>query len=174
VIVDEAFFYYLETHVDALLRKDEDAVAHVIARSCAIKAEVVMADERETDRRRILNYGHTVGHALESLGHYRSLMHGEAVAIGMVAEAEIAECLGLCRSDVVARQRALISRIGLPTSLPSVTFPDLWEAIQHDKKVAGGRIYCVLPDHIGRVQIAPLERAAFKAWFDRREQKGRT
>ncbi|HJU03500.1 MAG TPA: 3-dehydroquinate synthase, partial [Nitrospiraceae bacterium] len=171
MIADEAFFHFLETHVEALLRMDEEAVAHVIARSCAIKAEVVMADERESDRRRILNYGHTVGHALESLGHYRSLMHGEAVAIGMVAEAEIAERLGLCPPDVVARQRALISRLGLPVSLPQRTFPDLWEVMQHDKKVADGRIYCVLPERIGRVRIAPLEQAALKEWFEQTRRK---
>lgn len=167
MIADEAFFQYLEAHLDAVLRMEDEAVIHMVTRSCEIKADVVMEDERESDRRRILNYGHTIGHALESLGRYRTLTHGEAVAIGMIAESEIGEYLGFCGPDVAARQRALLGRIGLPVSLPAVTFSDLWGAMQHDKKVTHGLVYCVFPERVGQVRIAPLERSILKRWFDR-------
>jgi 3-dehydroquinate synthase len=89
------------------------------------------------------------------------------VAIGMIAESEIAEHLGFCGPDVTARQRALLGRIGLPVSLPAVTLSDLWGAVQHDKKVTGGLVHCVFPERVGRVRIAPLERSILKRWFDR-------
>jgi len=165
MIADEEFFSYLERSMDALLRMEDGPVAHVITRSCQIKASVVTEDERESDRRRILNYGHTVGHALESLGKYRTLLHGEAVAIGMVQEADLARHVGLCPNEVVTRLRALVHEAGLPDALPPLTFSPLWGAMQHDKKVAQGRLYCVLPERVGRVAIVPLERAQFKHWF---------
>jgi len=168
VIADEAFFAYLEQYMDRLLKLDAEPVGHVIARSCEIKASVVARDEQESDLRRILNYGHTIGHALESLGGYRKLIHGEAVAIGMVQESDLARHLGLCASEVVERQRVLVSRAGLPAALPAATFNQLWAAMQHDKKVAQGRVYCVLPERIGRMVIQPLERDACRRWFEQR------
>jgi 3-dehydroquinate synthase len=87
------------------------------------------------------------------------------VAIGMVQEAGIAQSLGLCTADVVARQRELVRRAGLPHELPPVRFAELWDAMQHDKKVARGRLYCVLPEQVGRVVIAPLERGEVSRWF---------
>ncbi|MER3424564.1 MAG: 3-dehydroquinate synthase [Nitrospiraceae bacterium] len=164
MIADEGFFAYLEKHMDALLSMEEESVVRIITRSCEIKAAVVMEDERESDRRRILNYGHTIGHALESLGEYRTFVHGEAVAIGMVQEADISRTF-----DLVERQRDLVRRAGLPDALPSLTFSGLWEAMQHDKKVAQGRVYCVLPERIGEVRVAPLERTEFKNWFGNRQ-----
>ena len=169
MIEDERFFGFLETRMEVLLRKDEEPVAHVLMRSCEIKAQVVGEDEREADRRRILNYGHTVGHALEAIGRYRTLVHGEAVAIGMVQEADLAHHLGICDGDVPARQRALVRRAGLPDAVPArVRFPDLWTAMQHDKKVSGGRIQCVVPERVGRVRIVSLERRDVQDWFGRR------
>jgi len=165
MIEDEVFFAYLEGRMDDLLKMQPDAVARVIARSCQIKASVVEEDERESDRRRVLNYGHTIGHALESLGRYRKLIHGEAVAIGMVQEADLARSLGLCPAEVVARQRELVRRAGLPHTLPPVRFTELWGAMQHDKKVAQGRLHCVLPKRVGQVVIVPLEQEQVKRWF---------
>ena len=171
VIADETFFAYLEQHMDRLLKLDAEPVGHVIARSCEIKASVVERDERESDLRRILNYGHTIGHALESLGGYRKLIHGEAVAIGMVQEADLARHLGLCAPDVVERQRTLVRRAGLPDALPETTFGRLWAAMQHDKKVVQGRVYCVLPERIGRVVIQPLEREDCRQWFEQQDKQ---
>ena len=165
MIADESFFTYLEEHMDQLLKMKEEPVRHMVTQSCQIKAAVVMEDERESDRRRILNYGHTIGHALESLGKYRTLIHGEAVAIGMVHEAALSHHLGLCKQDVVSRQRDVIRRAGLPEALPKMTFTELWTAMQHDKKVAQGRVYSVFPERIGQVRIAPLERSDCKQWF---------
>ncbi len=173
VIVDETFFAYLEQHMDRLLKLEAEPVDHVIARSCEIKASVVAQDERESDLRRILNYGHTIGHALESLGGYRKLIHGEAVAIGMVQEADLARHLGRCAPDVVERQRALVRRTGLPDALPETTFARLWAAMQHDKKVVQGCVHCVLPERIGQVVIQPLEREACRQWFGQRQQHGK-
>ncbi len=171
VIEDESFFAYLEQQMDSLLKLETEPVGRVIARSCEIKASVVARDEREADLRRILNYGHTIGHALESLGDYRKLIHGEAVAIGMVQEADLARHLGRCAPEVVERQRALIRRAGLPDALPAVTFARLWAAMQHDKKVAQGRLHCVLPERIGRVVIQPLERESCRQWFEQRQAR---
>lgn len=171
MIADEELFSYLERHMGALLRMEEGPIVHVVAQSCRIKASVVMEDEREADRRRILNYGHTVGHALESLGKYRALLHGEAVAIGMVQEADVARHVGRCDKEVATRQRALVREAGLPDTLPPVTFSELWGAMQHDKKVAQGRLYCVLPVRVGQVVIEPLERATFERWFASRPRE---
>ena len=173
VIADEPFFRYLEEHMAALLDMESGPVLHVVSRSCEIKASVVAEDERESDRRRILNYGHTIGHALERLGRYRSLVHGEAVAIGMVEEAGLARALGLCSEEVVSRQRELIMRTGLRDTMPPVTFPQLWNAMQHDKKVAAGQVYCVFPEDIGRVRIAPVDRRDCRAWFEGRRPANR-
>ena len=165
MIADESFFTYLETEMPALLRRETDPVVRIVTRSCEIKAAVVAEDEQESDRRRILNYGHTIGHALESIGGYRRLIHGEAVGIGMVCEASLAQHLGACAEDVVTRQRALVRAAGLPDELPPIRFSELWGAMQHDKKVAAGQVYCVLPRQVGRVVIAALERGVVKEWF---------
>ena len=171
MIADAELFSYLERQMGALLRMEAGPVTHIITRSCQIKASVVAEDERESDRRRILNYGHTVGHALESLGKYRSLIHGEAVAIGMVQEADLSCHVGICSKEVVARQGELVRQAGLPDALPPMTFSELWGAMQHDKKVAQGRPYCVMPERIGQVVVTPLERSEFKQWFASRASR---
>lgn len=171
MIADEPFFAYLEKHMEALLRVEPEPVVQIIKRSCEIKAQVVAEDERESDRRRVLNYGHTIGHALEALGGYRSLIHGEAVAIGMVQEADLARHLGICGQEVVDRLRGLVRAAGLPDAMPKVSFSALWNAMQHDKKVAGGTVYGVWPERVGQVKIAPLARDACRQWFaDRRSR----
>jgi 3-dehydroquinate synthase len=172
IIADEAFFSFLETSMPDLLKLDGQSVMRAVARSCEIKADVVAADERESDRRRILNYGHTIGHALESLGGYTRLIHGEAVGIGLVAEAELAAHLGLCGADVAVRIRRLVQAAGLPDRLPSkTTFRGLWGAMQHDKKVVGGTVIGVWPVRIGDVVIRPLEQEACAEWFRMRDSR---
>jgi 3-dehydroquinate synthase len=173
VIADDAFFAYLEERMSEIQRLEPEPVRRIVTRSCEIKAAVVMEDEREADRRRILNYGHTVGHALESLSGYRRLVHGEAVAIGMVQEAALSCSIGLCAEETVTRLRTLLQAVGLPTELPPLTFQQLWGAMQHDKKVSHGRLNCVLPEGIGRVVIAPLEEQQVRRWFETRETAAR-
>ena len=165
MIADLKFFEYLEQHVEDLREQAEDVIPTVIRRCCEIKAEVVGGDERESGRRRILNYGHTVGHALETWGRYRTWIHGEAVGIGMVQEATMAHFLGLCTKELVERQRDLIQDVGLPIVMPSMTFMELWGAMQHDKKVVNGQINCVLPTTIGKVKVVPLVRQRIRQWF---------
>ncbi|HEX2055564.1 MAG TPA: 3-dehydroquinate synthase [Nitrospiraceae bacterium] len=165
VIADDAFFDFLDRDIDRILRHEEEAVSRIITRSCEIKAQVVAEDERESDRRRILNFGHTIGHALEAIGGYRGLVHGEAVGIGMVQEADIARHLGSCGKEVVERIRGLVRAAGLPYDMPHVPFPRLWDAMLSDKKVQHGTVYCVLPRRIGEVAIVPLRRQDCADWF---------
>ena len=163
MIADAHFFEYVERHLDDLLAMKDEAVRHVVRRSCEIKASVVTADERESGYRRILNYGHTVGHALELLGKYRTWLHGEAVAMGMVGEAELACDMGMCDRDILRRQRQVIRQAGLPHGLPALPAARVWQAMLHDKKVAHGEVWCVLPERVGQVTIAPVSRARFIA-----------
>ncbi len=165
MIADKPFFEYLENHVEGLRSQSNDVIPHVLKRCCEIKAEVVSGDERESGRRRILNYGHTLGHALEAWGHYKKWIHGEAVGLGMVLEGSLAHYLGMCSKDVVERQDDLIKSVGLPSSMPKMKFLDLWEAMQHDKKTIKGDIYCVLPKRIGDVSVVPLVRESIRRWF---------
>jgi 3-dehydroquinate synthase len=172
IIADEEFFTFLEQETPALLKLDEGPVSYAIKRSCEIKAQVVGADERESDRRRILNYGHTIGHALESLAGYRGLIHGEAVGIGLVQEADLACHMGLCERAVVERIRSLVQRAGLSEQVSPRSFTSLWGAMQHDKKVVEGRVIGVWPVRIGEVVIRPIEQQVCAAWFQNRHGRG--
>jgi 3-dehydroquinate synthase len=165
VIADEGFFEFLDTHIDDLLSQKEPAVMHVVSRSCKIKADVVASDELESDRRRILNFGHTIGHALEAIGGYKRLIHGEAVGIGLVQEASLAMHLGLCDRVVAERIRRLVQRAGLPDRIPRTPFRSLWAAMQQDKKVVAGQVMGVWPIRIGEVVIRPLDRQDCLAWY---------
>jgi len=158
VIADPAFFAYLESHVEPILALNGTALARVVKRCCEIKADVVAVDERETTgRRAILNYGHTVGHALEAVTRYRSYRHGEAVAIGMVAAARMAVALGRLKADAAAAVEGLLMRFGLPTALPrKVSRAALLDAMGLDKKSKAGNIRMILPDRIGRVDLVSL------------------
>lgn len=165
VIADPGFFEFLENHVEDLRNQNESVIPVMVRRSCEIKAEVVAGDEREAGRRRILNYGHTVGHALEAWGRYSTWVHGEAVGIGMVQEASIGQFLGRCDREMVERQTELIREVGLPVAMPKWSFSDLWSGMQHDKKVVKGQINCVIPEGLGRVQVLPLIRSDIQKWF---------
>lgn len=153
IIRDSEFFAWLESHLDKLMALDGDAVLHAIRRSCEIKAEVVAVDERESGLRAILNYGHTVGHALEALAAYTDLRHGEAVAIGMEVAAVLARAhTGLSEEDA-ARQHQLLERLGLSTRIAGVGVGEIAESVAHDKKTVGGRTRFVLASRIGEVEV---------------------
>ena len=153
VIFDADFFDWIETHLPDLLARDTDALRHAVARSCAIKAEVVQADERESGVRMILNFGHTFGHALEAVTGYATLLHGEAVAIGMVLAADLAARLGTLPRTSAERIRDVVARADLPTTPPAAAPTAVLEAMGMDKKVADGRIRLVLPERIGAVHV---------------------
>ncbi|MDX2036856.1 MAG: 3-dehydroquinate synthase [Isosphaeraceae bacterium] len=158
VILDADFFDELERTSDALGRRDPACVRRVVAHSCRLKAEVVTQDEREeTGLRAVLNFGHTIGHAVEAVAGYRGdIPHGEAVAIGMVAESRLAERLGWIDPSATDRLVALLERLGLPTTLESDDLDSLVDAMGRDKKNRGGRIRFVLPRRIGHVELTDL------------------
>lgn len=147
-------FEQLEQDADALVRLEKKNLLDVIARCIALKAQVVAGDERDSGQYRILlNFGHTVGHALEAATNYE-LSHGEAVAIGMAVEAGLAVRTGLVAEAVRDRQNQLLTRFGLPTRLPRVRFDQLLELIHHDKKVFGDVPRWVLPVAVGRAVVS--------------------
>ncbi len=161
VILDGAFFATLEGAADAILRREPGAIQAIIRRSCELKAEVVSRDEREqTGLRAVLNFGHTIGHAIEAVAGYDgAFRHGEAVAVGMVAESRLAEKLGWVDAETTARIAALLDRFGLPTVAPGLDPERLLDAMGRDKKNRGGRTRFVLPRRIGEVELtdAPSE-----------------
>ena len=174
VIDDAQFFAYLEDNLDEILALKPESLAHIIARSCEIKAQVVGQDERESDsvgRRAILNYGHTVGHALEAVGAYGALLHGEAISIGMNVEASLAMQLGTIShgegTDLIERQSELFTRCRLPTRVPQgLKWDDLWAAMALDKKNRGASVNFILPQHLGEmVKIENVSEAAVKQAF---------
>ncbi|HSA78167.1 MAG TPA: 3-dehydroquinate synthase, partial [Nitrospirota bacterium] len=156
VIWDASFFEYLDRKREKILDLNPDVLSQIIQRSCEIKAEVVSKDEREGGLRAILNFGHTVGHAIETAENY-TMRHGEAVAIGMVYASKLAHTAGLCNASVPERVEKLIKSYGLPTSLsalsrkPSVT--ELMDTMRIDKKAEGGKVRFVLPKKIGEVVV---------------------
>ena len=153
VIYDHDFFAFLEKQKSAILALDLPVLEKVIETCCAIKAKVVAADEREADLRRILNFGHTIGHAIEADSGYQ-LAHGSAVAIGMVAASRLAVDKGMCPAVDADRLKNLIHAFGLPTSIPSTANRDRLKGyLLTDKKTVAGRPFFVLPTAIGRVEI---------------------
>lgn len=162
VIRDEGFFAWLEQNLESVLRLDEDALGYLVEVCCRIKADVVQEDETESAKgvRQLLNYGHTLGHALESLTGYGVYRHGEAVAVGMVLAAEVAERLGFLEGPDVARIQRLIERTGLPIAMPAeLSRSRLEAAIAHDKKSRGGRINFIVPRAIGKASVYPATPA---------------
>ncbi|MFA4945424.1 MAG: 3-dehydroquinate synthase [Lentisphaeria bacterium] len=155
VILDAALFARLEQTTLPALQAEIPMLEAIIARCCELKAEVVLADEKEGGRRMLLNYGHTFGHAVEALGGFAELNHGEAVAIGMGMAADLAVLLGLAAPELPRRQDALLERLGLPVRPPPGRFqPEaILAAIGHDKKTVGGRPRLLLPRAIGQVEV---------------------
>jgi 3-dehydroquinate synthase len=134
IIVDAAFFAWLETHIDDLKALDPAALTHAIRRSCEIKAAIVAEDEREQGRRALLNLGHTFGHALEAIGNYERWLHGEAVAVGMALAARTSAALGWLAVRDCERIERLLARAGLPTKAPGVDPAELLNHMRGDKK----------------------------------------
>jgi 3-dehydroquinate synthase len=161
VILDADFFADLAEHVAPLAARDAATLRRVIACCCRLKADVVQADEFEVSgQRAVLNYGHTFAHALESVVGYGQLLHGEAVAIGMVCAARLAAQLGRIPRELSRRQEQLLVDLGLPTRLPAVADEQLWQAMCHDKKVEHGQLRFVLPDRLGHVElVAGIQRS---------------
>ncbi|MFC2010174.1 3-dehydroquinate synthase [Chloroflexota bacterium] len=164
VILDAELFSFIEQNLDKIKSLDSEVIEKVVSRSAEIKSGVVEKDELDTGLRNILNYGHTVGHAIEAVSGL-NIWHGEAVAIGMLVEATISNGMGLIDKGEVDRLKTVLASAGLPTKLPSLKSGDLIEAMKHDKKIQQGRLRFVLPKKIGEalvtdeVTIAQIEEA---------------
>ena len=152
VIGDRDFFTFIETNLAKIKSLDNAVLEEIVFRSAKIKADVVAKDETDLGLRHILNYGHTIGHAIETVSNFR-LNHGHAVAVGMLTAARISNKLGILDKDELARLRGVISGAALPTEIPDLDRGKILQAIWHDKKVSGGKIKFVLLKSMGDVFI---------------------
>ncbi len=155
IILDANFFDFLESRVESILAQDPESTRHIVARSCELKARVVSRDEREeTGVRAVLNFGHTIGHAIEAVAGYGGhFEHGEAVAVGMVAESQLAQRVGWVGADATDRLVKLLRRCQLPTTAQGLDLDALLDAMGRDKKNKAGKIRFVLPRRIGAVEL---------------------
>ena len=153
VISDARLFEFLETHYKEILNLDHECLSYIIETSCAIKAGVVEKDERESHYRMILNFGHTLGHAIESLTDYSRFIHGEAVAMGMVCAAKLSHSMGKCSEEVPKRLETLLKKLGLPVEMPGLDSSAVIESLYHDKKTMDHKIRFILVKEIGSVEI---------------------
>lgn len=166
VIASRPLFDTLTSSLPAIFKREPELLTGIIAESCAIKAAVVGEDERENGPRRALNFGHTMGHALEAITKYKRFRHGEAVACGMMAASELAVARGALAPDDHKALQDLIMRMGPLPTVADLSASEALEAIRHDKKVIGGQLHFVLPTSIGQtitvtdVTAEELSRAA--------------
>lgn len=154
VIRDKELFNFIEANREKILNLDSNILTHIIKRSCEIKAEIVSKDEREAGLRAILNFGHTIGHAIETVTEYKRFLHGEAVAIGMCVESRLSLMLGLIDAEQVSRIESVIRAFGLPSEMPEhIDMNGILSSIQLDKKAIAGELKFILPEKIGSVRI---------------------
>jgi len=165
-ILDAEFFDWLEVNMPALVARDPVALAHAIARSCEIKADVVRRDEREGGLRAVLNFGHTFGHAIEAGLGYGNWLHGEAVGCGMVMAADLSQRLGQIDAVQAARVKALVAAAGLPVTAPDLGTARWLELMEVDKKNEGGAIRFILLKPLGSPSIGPASDADLLATLD--------
>ncbi|CAM3394736.1 3-dehydroquinate synthase [Marinicrinis lubricantis] len=153
LIWDRGFVDWCREHAEQLLHLDSEALAYALYEGCKVKSYVVSQDERESGLRAILNLGHTIGHALEAVAGYNELVHGEAIAIGMVGSALLSQRFGY-ESEIHRITKQLFERFGLPVQIPAHMETDaILEAMMHDKKFKEGQMVFVIPVHIGKVEI---------------------
>ena len=159
VIWDKDLFDYIEENINRIKAfNDNDVVEELVFRAIKIKAKIIEQDEKDLDLRNILNYGHTIGHAFETLSEFK-MKHGEAVAIGMVAAGRISNKMGMLSKNELYRMKDVIEKAGLVTKVPEVDIAQLINIMKHDKKVLAGKIRFVLLNSIGKAimsDIVPL------------------
>jgi 3-dehydroquinate synthase len=155
IVLDAAYFRGLEADIPSLLARDLPTLERVVAGSCRLKAQVVERDEREAELRWVLNYGHTIGHALEAATGFRRWVHGEAVSLGIAAESRLAERLGIASTETAERQLRLLSAVGLPVKGLEVEPTTVIDALTRDKKSRDGQISFVFAPEIGSFRIVP-------------------
>jgi 3-dehydroquinate synthase len=149
VIANRDLFDRVVKDTKPIFARNAEVLTPVIVESCRIKADVVSKDERESGLRRILNFGHTVGHAIEAVTKYRRFRHGEAIAYGMLAAADLAVARGALAERERQALATLIAKLGPLPPVADLSIPDIMEAVQRDKKVVHGRLHFVIPIEIG-------------------------
>ncbi|MGA2404989.1 MAG: 3-dehydroquinate synthase [Syntrophobacteraceae bacterium] len=159
MIGDEVLWKFVENSSEAVRKRDPDALLRIISASCLLKSRIVQADEKESGHRRVLNLGHTVGHALEKLSGFK-LRHGDCVATGMVAAATLALQLGKMHAEDLERLKNICEIWGMPVHIPaSIESRSIIDAVQTDKKRIGGKLYFIIPVRIGKViQFADMDQ----------------
>jgi len=153
IVLDAGYFAELERDLAPLRARELGVLESIIAGSCRLKASIVERDEREAELRHVLNYGHTIGHALEAATGYARLTHGEAVSLGIVAEARLARRLGIAGAETVARQERMLDALGLPVRDAAIDVEPVVAAISRDKKAKDGRVPFVLAPQIGTFRL---------------------
>jgi len=153
LILDAAFFDWLEANMERLVARDPEALTHAIRRSVEIKAEIVARDERETGDRALLNFGHTFGHAIEAGLGFGTWLHGEAIGAGMVMAADLSRRLGHLRERDVDRVKSLVARAGLPIVAPALGPDRYLDLMSFDKKAQGGRVRFILLKRLGNAYV---------------------
>jgi 3-dehydroquinate synthase len=172
VIEDSGLFDYLKTDREGIVSLSQ-GIIRTVKRSCEIKADVVSRDERESGLRAILNFGHTIGHAVETVTGYKRFLHGEAVAMGMCAASELAVQSGMLKRSEAVSIREVVELYGLPATIPhDIDSADLVDAMEIDKKAKAGRLRFVLPDSIGSVKIVDnVDKGLIKEVLDKNREK---
>jgi 3-dehydroquinate synthase len=165
-VLDIKFFDWIEANIDTLMSRDKQALGYAIQRCCELKAEVVAKDEKESNVRAVLNFGHTFGHAIETGAGYGVWLHGEAVGCGMVMAAQLSARLGLISGDFVRRLTETIKRAGLPVVGPKLGVDRYIELMRHDKKSEHGEIRFVLIDESGHAWIQPAPDELVRSVID--------
>jgi 3-dehydroquinate synthase len=149
LIADSEYFEFYEKNIDAILKRDKDVLEEIALKNCSIKASVVQEDPTEQNKRRILNYGHTIGHAVESASQFE-LFHGEAVAIGIIGAIGIEKEMSLVDDEREIRVKALLERLSMPIKIPAgLERQNLLELIKHDKKAVNQWPLFVLLESMG-------------------------
>ncbi|MDK2835727.1 MAG: 3-dehydroquinate synthase [Thermosediminibacterales bacterium] len=167
IIWDWEFFEFLEKELDKIFFDfDEEKIIKAVKRSCEIKAHIVSKDEKEKGIRAILNFGHTIGHAVEAAGGYSRFRHGEAVAVGQYFEAKLAVFLGLVREDIVERIKAILIKAGLPIDFNGIDPEEVIRNIYYDKKIKREIPRFVLPKDYGMVDVFEIDHKTLEKFFD--------
>ena len=167
IIYDQGFYSFLDSHAKELLAKNEKYLSEAIRRSVEIKRDVVEKDERESGLRAILNYGHTVAHAIEVLSGYGKYRHGEAISIGMVTEALLGENEGLAPGGTADAVANMLAKMRLPVDMDdSLSTSDMVRAIELDKKALGGNIRLAIPTKLGECSIFAIDKKTLARAID--------
>jgi 3-dehydroquinate synthase len=152
IICDQSLFQIIESKIEQIKCRDEGILTEVICRCAGIKVAIVEKDEKDTGLRNVLNYGHTIGHAIETVSDFR-VTHGQGVSIGMVAAGLISRKMGILSDSDLNRIKSVLIKSDLPVKIPDLDIHELWQALKHDKKKVEGKIRFILPKSIGEVFV---------------------